>query len=108
MTVYIISFLKQSKIELTKKANDISDLELKHLANIILNWNFKCKKPTDFKKAQVMAGGVFGNEINENTMESKIVNGLYLCGELIDINGDCGGYNLHFAFSSGIIAGENL
>ena len=55
-----------------------------------------------------MAGGVFGNEINENTMESKIAKGLYLCGELIDINGDCGGYNLHFAFSSGIIAGENL
>ena len=38
----------------TKKAKDISDLELKQLANIILNWNFKCKKPTDFKKAQVM------------------------------------------------------
>ena len=103
-----VYFLKQSKIDLTKKANDISDLELKQLANIILNWNFKCKKPTDFKKAQVMAGGVLGSEINENTMESKIVKGLYLCGELIDINGDCGGYNLHFAFSSGIIAGENL
>lgn len=103
-----VYFLKICKIDLAKKSKDISDIELKQLTSIILNWNFKCKKPTDFKKAQVMAGGVLGKEINENTMESKIVKNLYLCGELIDINGDCGGYNLHFAFSSGIIAGENL
>ncbi len=103
-----VYLLKTCGISNVKNCKDISDNELKQLTDKILNWNFICKKTTDFKKAQVMAGGVFGKEINENTMESKIVKGLYICGELIDINGDCGGYNLHFAFSSGIIAGENL
>ena len=41
-------------------------------------------------------------------MESKIIKGLYICGEAVDINGDCGGFNLNFAFTSGIIAGESV
>lgn len=105
LAVYL---LKICGINCSKICKDISDKELRQLADKILNWKFNCNKTTDFKKAQVMAGGVFGKEINENTMESKIVKNLYICGELIDINGDCGGYNLHFAFSGGIIAGENL
>lgn len=103
-----VYLLKTCGINNSKLCKDISDRELKQLVDKILNWNFVCKKTTYFKKAQVMAGGVFGKEVNENTMESKITKGLYICGELLDINGDCGGYNLHFAFSSGIIAGENL
>ena len=48
------------------------------------------------------------NEVNSNTFESKIVKNLYICGEALDACGDCGGFNLHFAFASGIITGENL
>ncbi len=103
-----VYLLKTCGINYSKICKDISENELSQLVDKILNWNFICKKTTNFKKAQVMAGGVFGKEINENTMESKIVKNLYICGELIDINGDCGGYNLHFAFAGGIIAGENL
>ena len=55
-----------------------------------------------------MAGGIETSEVNPHTLESKRVKGLYFCGEILDINGDCGGYNLHFAFASGIIAGENI
>lgn len=62
----------------------------------------------DFDRAQACKGGVCGSEIDAHTMQSKRCKGLYICGEAIDLCGACGGYNLHFAFASGIIAGENL
>ncbi len=103
------AILKECKISpLSRKCSSLTDEEIKKLAFTIKNWCFECRKVSDFSKAQVMAGGVYGKEINNKTMESKIVKGLYICGELIDINGDCGGYNLHFAFASGIIAGESI
>lgn len=58
------------------------------------------------EQAQVTAGGVDTTEVNIDTMESVIHKGLYFCGEVLDVDGSCGGYNLHFAFSSGIIAGR--
>ena len=58
-----------------------------------------------FEDAQVAAGGVSTAEINPDTMESKLVPGLYFAGELIDIDGMCGGYNLQWAWSSGYVAG---
>lgn len=103
------ALLKECNITpFSRKCSSINDDEIKKLAFTINNWYFECNKTSDFSKSQVMAGGVYGKEINNNTMESKIVKGLYICGELIDINGDCGGYNLHFAFASGIIAGEKI
>lgn len=101
--------LKECNIkDLKKKCHTLTAKEIERLAYLINNWYFECKKTYDFSKAQVMSGGVFGREINPVTMESKIIKNLFICGELIDINGDCGGYNLHFAFASGIIAGENI
>ncbi len=50
-----------------------------------------------------MLGGVNGNEVNGYTFESKVVKNLYICGEALDVCGECGGFNLHFAFASGII-----
>ena len=58
-------------------------------------------------EAQICAGGVLTAEIDENTMESKLVNGLYLTGELLDIDGICGGYNLQWAWATGFIAGKH-
>lgn len=55
--------------------------------------------------AQVTAGGVLTDGFDPNTMESKLVPGLYACGEVLDIDGDCGGYNLQWAWSSGRCAG---
>ena len=55
--------------------------------------------------AQVTAGGIVTKEFDEKTMESRIVPGLYACGEVLDIDGDCGGYNLQWAWSSGRLAG---
>jgi predicted flavoprotein YhiN len=57
--------------------------------------------------AQVTAGGVLTEQFCPNTMESKLVSGLYACGEVLDIDGDCGGYNLQWAWSSGLLAGTS-
>ena len=57
--------------------------------------------------AQVTAGGIVTAEFDSNTMESRIVPGLYACGEVLDIDGDCGGYNLQWAWSSGHVAGRS-
>jgi len=58
-----------------------------------------------FKNAMITKGGVSLKEICPKTMRSKLVNGLYFCGEVVDIDGPCGGYNLQWAFSSGYVAG---
>ena len=56
--------------------------------------------------AQVTAGGILTSEFDPETMESRLVPGLYACGEVLDIDGDCGGYNLQWAWSSGRCAGH--
>lgn len=57
--------------------------------------------------AQVTAGSMLNKEFDPETMESKLVPGLYACGEVLDIDGDCGGYNLQWAWSSGCLAGSH-
>ena len=61
-----------------------------------------------FDKAMITRGGISLKEIDPNTMQSKLICGLYFCGEIIDLDGPCGGYNLQFAFSSGYLAGKLL
>lgn len=103
------TILKESIENLTNKSvSDISDKEIRKLAYKINNLDFKVTGKLDFINAQVVSGGVVGDEIDFHTMESKINKNLFICGEAVDINGDCGGYNLQFAFSSGLLAGENL
>ena len=72
--------------------------------------NAKCfrvhlTEPLGMDSAQVTAGGIVTAEFDEKTMESKLVPGLYACGEVLDVDGDCGGYNLQWAWSSGSLAG---
>ena len=73
--------------------------ELKEYEAVIMSVN-------PFANAQVCCGGVDANEVDGTTMESKICPGLYLAGEILDVDGICGGYNLQFAWSSGMIAGR--
>ena len=58
-----------------------------------------------WNNAQVTKGGALVSEFDSKTMQSKLVKGLYACGEVLDIDGDCGGYNLQWAWSSGYVAG---
>ena len=73
----------------------------------LISFNVNVVGTRGFDVAQVSLGGISLDDIDVNSFESKIVPGLYFTGEVMDVTGDCGGYNLGFAFLSGMIAGEN-
>ncbi len=77
-------------------------------ARLILSHKVNIQNTSDFSKAQVCRGGVFLSEIDPHTMESLIVKDLYLVGEVLDVDGECGGYNLGFAWISGLLAGKSV
>ena len=81
--------------------------ELKAVAQGVKHFEVALTEPLGMDAAQVTAGGIVTGEFDPNTMESKLVPGLYACGEVLDIDGDCGGYNLQWAWSSGRIAGRH-
>lgn len=103
-----IALLKTAKIDTNKLASKLSNQEINSLANVIDKWTFDAVKCNDFSSAQVTRGGVATSEIDPHTFESKLHKGVYICGEALDVDGDCGGFNLQFAFSSGMCVGENL
>ncbi len=85
----------------------LSAQEQERIIDILTDWRFKIRGTKGWQSAQVTAGGIDTGEINKNTMESKLVKGLFFAGEIIDIDGKCGGFNLQWAWSSGFIAGQN-
>lgn len=84
---------------------DLSREQREKFVNNLTNYKINIVGTNSFKEAQTCSGGIPLKEINLKTMESLIVKDLYIVGEIIDINGDCGGYNLGFAWISGILAG---
>lgn len=103
-----IALLKSCGIKPSTPCKDISIKEIKSLCRHITGWRFVCEETHDFKKAQVTAGGVRLSEIDPHTFESNRHRGLFIIGETLDIDGDCGGYNLQFAFASGMCVGDHL
>lgn len=104
----IVEFLKYSNINHEKRVNQLTKEERKILISSLLNFRLTVKKPRPFYDSMVTRGGVCVNEINPKTMESKIVKGLYFAGEVIDVDGKTGGYNLQACFSTGYVAGINI
>lgn len=98
-------FLKENHMELHKRAKGITDAELKKLTEYVKHMSVEITGTKGFEWAQVCAGGVDTRELNPGTLESKLVPGLYFAGEVMDIDGMCGGYNLQWAWSSGYAAG---
>ena len=99
---------KVSGIEkLSKPVKDLNDSDIRKLCTVLKKYRVKILETTGFKNAQVTAGGVSLDEVNIETLESKIVKGLYFSGEVLDVYGECGGFNLQWAWASGYIAGEN-
>ena len=90
------------------KASELTTKTIKQLANTLCDWRFEVSGTHGFKHAEVSGGGVATEEIDDKTMASKKVEGLYFAGELLDIVGRRGGYNLHFAWASGYLAGSNM
>lgn len=102
------AILKYSKIDYSKNYNALTKSEKEILGNNLVNLNFKIIDRKDYNSSQVCGGGISLEEINIDTFESKKVKDLYFTGELLDVCGNCGGYNLGFAFLSGMIVGENI
>lgn len=91
-----------------KQWNEISAKDKEKIAESLVELKVNIIGTNSFDKSQVCSGGISLKEIDINTMESKLVNGLYIIGELLDCDGDCGGYNLTWAWITGIIAGEEI
>ncbi|TAL26981.1 MAG: NAD(P)/FAD-dependent oxidoreductase [Nitrospirae bacterium] len=83
-----------------------TEKELKGIAHKLHNWEIKPKETEGYKKAEVTLGGIDTGELSSKTMEAKKVAGLYFIGEVIDVTGQLGGYNLHWAWASGYAAGQ--
>ena len=86
-------------------AGELSLQELENVSACVKAFELELTEPLGMDSAQVTAGGVLTADFDPDTMESKLVPGLYACGEVLDIDGDCGGYNLQWAWSSGRCAG---
>lgn len=103
----ILPIIKELDLDKDKISFDISDKEISLLAEILVNWEFELLGDKGWGNAQTTAGGISLKDINPQTMESKIEKGLYFCGEVLDVDGDCGGYNLQWAWSSAFVAGNS-
>jgi predicted Rossmann fold flavoprotein len=99
--------VKLSGIPIEKPGSQIKGGERDILAKLLKSIRFNIKGSLPMAAAMVTVGGVSLKEIDPRTMESKIIKGLYFCGEVIDIDADTGGYNLQAAFSTGCVAGES-
>lgn len=98
--------LGNCKIRKEIPAERISKKDVDRLVNEIRHFNMNITSHNSFENAQVTAGGIDTREIESSTMESKLVKGLYFAGEIVDVDGTCGGYNLQWAWSSGYVAGR--
>ena len=99
--------LNEAGIDENKNVNDLNEKEIDKLLKLFTSFKVKITETNSFENAQVCAGGVNCDEINPLTMESKLVKGLFFAGEILDVDGACGGYNLQWAWSSGFVAGKN-
>ena len=97
--------LKIVKIEPTCKYKNIDGKKRNELIKILVKTPLHVVGHDGFEKAMITRGGVSLKEIDPKTMQSKLVKGLYFCGEVVDLDGPCGGYNLQWSFSSGYLAG---
>ena len=103
----LLVILKRCGLSFKETWNQLTDDEKNILINMILKFSLSAMGTKDFNFSQVCSGGVPLSEVS-SVLESKKVDHLYFVGELLDVDGDCGGYNLGFSFMSGMIVGEVL
>lgn len=100
---YII--ILEAKLDPYKASSRMDSEEIEKLVRHMKEFRMAINDTNSFENAQVCAGGIVTGEINELTMESRLLKGLYFSGEIVDVDGTCGGYNLQWAWSSGYLAG---
>ncbi|MFH1888787.1 MAG: NAD(P)/FAD-dependent oxidoreductase [Candidatus Omnitrophota bacterium] len=100
-------FIEMVKIPADKKVSQITQKEREGLISLFKGMRLDIVRPRPIEEAMVTRGGVSLKDINPRTMESRLIKGLYFCGEIIDVDADTGGFNLQAAFSTGYLAGES-
>ena len=101
--------MKQAGIPLRgEKAGDLTEAELKRIAAAAFGYRIKIEGTRGLEYAQVTAGGADCAQFDPATMASRVCPGLYATGEVLNVDGDCGGFNLMFAFATGLLAGESV
>jgi predicted Rossmann fold flavoprotein len=101
-------FLATAGVSMEIKGAYLPQKERNRLIETVKGWNIGTVRNVPLERGEVVAGGVSLDEVNSQTMESLLFPGLYLCGEVLDIAGPVGGYNLQAAWSTGYIAGEAI
>ena len=107
-TKLIDTIIEKSNLQSKNRVIELNAKDLNKIVYTLKNISLIIAGTKGFESCEVVTGGVKLTQINIETMESKIVKNLFFAGEILDVDGDCGGYNLHFAWSSGIEAGKNL
>lgn len=98
--IFALKILNDVKVNLTSKIKHLKQKQIESLVNLIKEYPIGYVSLYGYDRAQVTVGGISLNEINDK-LELKKLSNVFVCGELLDIDGACGGYNLHFAFASG-------
>ena len=98
--------VKEAGIRANLPISELHERQIEDAISLAKDFRVTLTEPLGMDAAQVTAGGIVTNEFDPTTMESRLVPGLYACGEVLDVDGDCGGYNLQWAWSSGRLAGQ--
>ncbi len=98
--------VKYAGVSGAKRIGELSGGELGSVARACRDFAVRLRGVEDFDHAQVTAGGIKTTGVNPQTLESWFVPHLFITGELLDVDGDCGGYNLQWAWASGVVAGR--
>lgn len=104
--IYIV--LEMLKLNKDITMDMLSNRDITLLVDLLLGMKFKVEGTKGFENSQVTSGGVLTCEIDEETFESKIIKGLYIIGEVMDVDGDCGGYNIQWAATSAILTARSI
>ncbi|MBU0548406.1 MAG: NAD(P)/FAD-dependent oxidoreductase [Candidatus Omnitrophica bacterium] len=100
-------FIDAAAIDLLKKCSQITQAEREKIVSLLKGFRMDISGARPIEEGMITRGGVNLKEINPRTMESRLIKGLYFCGEMIDVDADTGGFNLQAAFSTGYLAGES-
>lgn len=101
------ALLKYCDLKVSMPVGELNIGSIRKLAVAMKDCSIQCRGTMPFANAQVTAGGIATSDFNPETLESKVVEGLYAAGEILDVDGDCGGYNLQWAWTSGHLAGRS-
>lgn len=100
-------FIEVVGIDLLKKGSQITQVERQRIVALLKGFRMEVSGPRPLEEAMVTRGGISLKDVDPRTMESRLVKGLYFCGEMIDVDADTGGFNLQAAFSTGYLAGDS-